>query len=322
MSTPDKAINVQGNKRSLDNPVTAAETAQDANTITPASSAKKAKTNQDADTSFRAWSSQVEETDKCTMYTLKCTFGDASKPVSAHMKSCTVPFLRNECQKRGLPSNGTKPVLLQRLQTEVPSVIFEIDSREALQRVVNSLLHYFKWDNTHFFNCEMPARGDLKTGILKLWQCVPNGFSFAIKMGSITPENMAGLESCGAKIGVSREIIRKIQNNPDTLSEVRKLSGRVVKRQSLIPDNDDEIPEADIYYSLEQLALKKNDKIQLSYNGEKFLVEVQDFKENVVVQPEEAHYEHDTRGKLLRKGGSKMRKQYDDGDWENMYYRF
>ena len=133
---------------------------------------------------------------------------------------------------------------------------------------------------------------------------------------------MAVLESCAAKIVVSRETIRKIQNNPDTLSKVRKLSGRVVKRQSLIPDNDDEIPKADIYYSLEQLALKKNDKIQLSYNGEKFLVEVQDFKENVVVQPEVSHYGHDARTKFLRKGGAKMRTQYENGNLKNMYCKF
>ena len=331
MSTPDKAINVQGTKRYLDNPVTAAETAQDANTITPASSAKKAKTNnQDADTSFRAWSSQVKETDKCTMYTLKCTFGDPSKPINSYFKSQKVPFLRNECQKRGLLSNGTKAALLNRLQTDLPTVTFEIDSREAIQRVVNSMLYYFKWDNTHLFECEMPARGDLNIGISKLWQNFPD-MGLAIRMGSVSPDpNMqdARLKKRLLQLGITNEMIRRIRNDPDALGDVRKLSGSAfdpsMKRPDLFNDDEEEFVEGSAF-SLAQLALKKGDNIKLTYDygdGNKFLIEVQDVKENETVHSEEAHYEHDTRAKLLRKGGSKMRKQYDDGDWENLYYRF
>jgi hypothetical protein len=328
MNTPDNAINIQGAKRSLDNPVTAAETAQDANTITPASSSsKKAKTNQDTDTSFRAWSSHVKETDTCTMYTLKCTFGDASKPINSYFKNQKVGFLRDECQKRGLHFNGKKADLLNRLQTELPTVTFEIDSREALQRVVNSMLYYFKWDNTHLFECEMPARGDMKTGIIKLWENFSD-MGMAIRFGSVSPDpNMQDpyLKKRLAKLGITNEMIRRIQNDPDALGDVRKLSGSafdpLTKSQSFIFD---EFVEGSTL-SLEQLALKKGDKIKFTYDygdGNKFLVEIQDVKENETVHPEEAHYGHDTRAKLLTKGGSKMRKQYDDGDWENMYYRF
>lgn len=332
MNTPDNAIKIQGAKRSLDNPVTAAETAQAANTITPASSnAKKAKTNQDTDTSFRAWSSHVKETDTCTMYTLKCTFGDASKPINTYIKNQKVDFLRDECQKRGLLFNGKKADLLNRLQTELPTVTFEIDSREALQRVVNSMLYYFKWDNTHLFECEMPARGDLKTGITKLWENFPD-MAMAIRMGHVSADphmQDAYLKKRLAKLGITNEMIRRIRNDPDALGDTRKLSGSafdpLTKTPSFFFDFDEEESAEGSALSLEQLALKKGDKINLTYDygdGNKFLVEIQDVKENETVHSEESHYEHDTRVRLLTKGGSKMRKQYDDGDWENMYYRF
>mmetsp|Transcript_30509 Transcript_30509/g.45150 ORF Transcript_30509/g.45150 Transcript_30509/m.45150 type:complete len:97 (+) Transcript_30509:352-642(+) len=65
---------------------------------------------------------------------------------------------------RKLPTDGTKKVLLQRLQTDLPFVVVDIDSRECLQRLICSFLYHMKWDPIHLFECTMPARGPLKVG--------------------------------------------------------------------------------------------------------------------------------------------------------------
>jgi hypothetical protein len=57
---------------------------------------------------------------------------------------------------------------LERLQKDLPFVKFNIDGRECLQRVINAMLHYFGWDNTHLFECKMPRRGSLPDGAEKL----------------------------------------------------------------------------------------------------------------------------------------------------------
>jgi hypothetical protein len=325
MSNPNEDIDVQGAKRSLDDPVSTGEgeSVEDTN--------KKAKTDGSSTgaSSFRNWSFGLSDSDTCTMYTLKCTFGDESTP-NPYFKSQKVPFLKHECEKRGLSSMGTKAILLQRLQTELPSVTFEIDGREVLQRVINSMLYYFKWDNTHLFSCKMPARGDLKVGRGKLCESFSSfEIGFAIEQGMISPDpNMQDdyLKKRLAKLGITNDMIRKIQNDPNTLSDVRKLSGSAFDPLSRnVGFFDEEKASSDQAISLEQLALEKGDKIKVTYDfgdGNRFVIQVLDVKKNATVHPEENHDGHDTRVKLLGKGRSKMRTQYDEGDWENCYYSF
>jgi hypothetical protein len=326
MSSQDKDMDVQGTKRSPDMDETAGEGESSAST------AKKAKTNRSppgTSKSFRDWSSKLSDSDTCTMYTLKCTLGDASIP-NKYFKTQKVPFLKNECEKRGLPSNATRAVLLERLQTELPSVTFEIDARELFQRVINSMLYYFKWDNTHLFSCKMPARGDVRAGVGKLWESLPSwDIGFAIKSGSISsdPDMQHDYHKKRlAQLGITNDTIRKIQENPNALGDVRKLSGCAFEpfEEGMDSFDEDGYPKGGAL-TLEQLALEKGDKVKVTYDfgdGNRFVIEVEDVKENVTVHSEEEHYGHDTRVKLLRKGVCKMRNQYDDGDWENCYYRF
>jgi len=91
------------------------------------------------------------------------------KPPSRNsLKQCKVGHLRDMLVMRGLSTEGTKPVLVERLYTTLPYVRFEIDARECLQRVVNAFLYYFGWDNTHLWSMDMPRRGDLQEGVIPL----------------------------------------------------------------------------------------------------------------------------------------------------------
>lgn len=82
-------------------------------------------------------------------------YGDPNQNLSSWMKSQRVDKLRNMLRCRGLSTEGTKPVLLHRLKTELPQVRFRIDSRECMQRAVHSFLCYFGWDSDHMFDVSM-----------------------------------------------------------------------------------------------------------------------------------------------------------------------
>lgn len=74
---------------------------------------------------------------------------------------------------RGLSTDGTKPVLLHRLKTELPQMFFRIDSRESMHRAVHSFLCYFGWNSDHMFEVSMPTgtitgSADLPLGIPEL----------------------------------------------------------------------------------------------------------------------------------------------------------
>ncbi len=334
MSETESKSNIVEGKRSLDIPASAEEVVGDGtNIITPtndnANSAKKQKTLQDSSNAFRAWSSQINDSsDTCTIYTLKSTFGDASKPLNSYIKGNKVPFIKNELEMRGLSSVGSKSVLLERLQKELPSVTLEIDSRECLQRVVNSMLFNFKWDNTHHFECEMPRRGELQDGVGKLWQTLASvDIALAIMGGNISSDpskHDQRLRKRLDQLGITCEMIARIQNDSDTLGDVRKLTGSAFDPMNGGVggnDFDDDFSADGGQISLEHLALQKCDQVKMMYDygdHNTFVVEVQEVKKNVPVLPEINHYGHDTRVKMVGKGQCKMRKQYDDGS-DKMY---
>lgn len=315
MSTSETAINSDGKRPSN----------EDTTTDTPTETSKRAKTSNDrqSNNTFRSWSNQVNESsDTSTVYTINCTFGDASKPLPSFIKSGKVQLIKNELQMRGLSTIGNKAVLLQRLQTELPSVTIEIDSRECLQRVVNSMLYHFDWDNTHLFQMNMPRHGDLLDGLEKLWLSLPTlDIGLAIKQGSLIPDltqQDPRVRRRLEKLGVTSEIIAKVQEDPEGLSSVRKISGAGFDPVGKGHGNDfeGEGPSDGGWFSIEELALEKGDKMDLLYDfgqRSKFFLRIQDVKQNAPVLPEANVYHHKTRVKLVSKGVSKMRKQYDHG---------
>ena len=119
--------------------------------------------------SHRAWSEAIrsEENENnaenripnhhpSTTYVFRCVFGNHSKPLRSFMKSAPKKWLQNQLKIRQRPTDGTKKVLLHRLQTDLPYVDIEIDDRECLQFLVGSFLHYMDWDAEHSFECSIP----------------------------------------------------------------------------------------------------------------------------------------------------------------------
>ena len=291
--------------------------------ITPTgNNAKKAKTTVSNKDDFRSWSSQVNDSsDKCTVYTIKCTFGDASKPLPSFIKTNKVGFIKDMLEMRGLSTVGTKPVLLQRLQTDLPFVLIEIDGRECMQRLVNCMMYHLKWDNGHLFEMKMPRRGELMDGVDKLWKSIGSyDMGFAIKIGNVSPdprEQEPHLQRRLKQLGVTNETIARIIENPNVMGSVRKLAGAGFNPMMKSPRYgfDEEAADGG-WFSLEELALRKGDKIDLMYDlgqSDLFVLEIQEVKESVPVLPEIDPYHQKTRAKLVGKGASKMRKQYDDG---------
>jgi hypothetical protein len=102
------------------------------------------------------------------VYLIKCEYGDPSRPLHSHIKALKKADLMSEVKRRGLSTDGSRSVLLDRLQKELPYVRLEIDGRECVQRVITSFLNHFGWDNSHLFNVEMPRRGDSEAGNVNL----------------------------------------------------------------------------------------------------------------------------------------------------------
>jgi SAP domain/Plasmid pRiA4b ORF-3-like protein len=107
---------------------------------------------------FRSWSVDADGK-PCKIFTLKCMFGNPDEPLPYYVKSQKVADIKDILEKRGLDTKGTKPVLLERLQKDLPYVRIELDSRECLQRLVNSFLHFMGWTNEHLFEITLPHRG-------------------------------------------------------------------------------------------------------------------------------------------------------------------
>jgi len=95
--------------------------------------------------SFRAWSKTADENNASTIFTItiKCIYGDPSKPLSSSIKAAKVTQIKEMLKARNLPTEGAKKVLLNRLQRKLPHVILDIDSRECLLRLINAVMFHF-----------------------------------------------------------------------------------------------------------------------------------------------------------------------------------
>lgn len=130
MNNPITETSPRMGKRSANSPQTKEGNDGDAINITPGSSAKKKRLKTSGEDTpsttsdpLRAWSNRVNESsDTSTIYTLKCTFGNPSNPLSYFIRSSKVGFIKEMLEMRNLSTHGSKAVLLQRLQTDLPSV--------------------------------------------------------------------------------------------------------------------------------------------------------------------------------------------------------
>ena len=288
--------------------------------------------------SFRAWSKSIPPVSPTDIYRLKCTFGDPRTPLPSWIKTSKVDRLKDMLRIQKLPTDGSKSALLQRLQTMLPYVTFDIDSRECLQRVINSMVYYFGWDNVHLFSCAMPARGQLKEGVDDLWmEAFGLDMGLAVKMGNIsadpdqhTPRIRKHIQKKLDNAKLTWADIARAEREPNAMGNVRKLSGAAFKHDEKggflsWDDLDEEGGASGGSFTLEELGLKKGDTIKLTYDfgdDNEFIIEVTDVVQQnndndanpkIRLLPEENLYGHETRAKLIEKSRAKMRKQYDDG---------
>jgi hypothetical protein len=70
---------------------------------------------------FRSWSADADGK-PCKIFTLKCMFGNPDMPLPYFVKGQKVADIKHALEKRGLDTKGTKPVLLERLQKDLPYV--------------------------------------------------------------------------------------------------------------------------------------------------------------------------------------------------------
>ena len=154
---------------------------------------------------------------------------------------------------------------------------------------------------------------------------MPFDIAEAIEDGRIsTDPRMQQFESSRIRkrmdqFGITNETVARIRDDPDVLSSERKLAGAGFNPMDKFSDENsygDEFFADGGWFSLEELALEKGDKIDVSYDfgqRDEFVITIEDVKQNVPVLPEANLYEQKTRAKLVKKGLSKMRKQYNHG---------
>jgi hypothetical protein len=107
-------------------PVIATAAAGGKRKVTPDGTAPDNKKSKPDNSTFRSWSADAAG-NPCKIFTLKCMFGNPDVPLSSNTKSMKVGEIKNILEERGLDTKGSKPVLLERLQKDLPYVRIELD---------------------------------------------------------------------------------------------------------------------------------------------------------------------------------------------------
>lgn len=278
----------------------------------------------DKSTRLRAWSNGADHDSSSTIYTLQCFAGNPSNPLPSHVKTCKKAFIQERLRRRGVSTEGTKAVLLDRLRRDLPFVLVDIDGRECLQRAVNAMIQYFGWDNTHLFRCKMPRRGLLDDGATKLVDEFGLDFGIAIRMGNVSADLY------DRDVRLRRHIQRKLDGagldwsdldrviaDPELTGPWRRLEGAAFEPFAKSSREYHEINYASGgHLSLEALALRKGDKIRIRYDfgsGNVFTVRVVEVRKASMVLPEVSlGCFNDTRATLLERGNGQIHPQYSD----------
>lgn len=110
------------------------------------------------------------------------------------------------------------------------------------------------------------------------------------------------------------------RGDSDAISHWRWLEGSAFSHDrknqaSRDPNFDDDCGTVDgVWFSLEELALQRGDKIELTYNfGDRnsFYIKITDAKSNQPVLPQKNIYGNETRAALIKQSGAKISKQYN-----------
>lgn len=293
----------------------------DSNLASDEPAAKKAKVASLTD--FRDWATAKESPGP--VYTIKCEFGDPSKPLASFLKTSKKEVLVRILRERGMDETCSKNQLCQRIERDLPCVRIQIDGRECVQRLVNAFLAYFGWDNSHLFEVKMPRKGDNTVGAELLVD--------AMKCSTVVDRFRRYFDDYGMDLEdwriadhYRRRIVTdKLQNGKYTMEDLRRASFdceamgdyRVLNGQASDPQAgayDDEMWErlpAQGNLSLHELSVETGDVMSVSYDlGDNhiFTLTVEEVETNTVLA-EESLQGNPTRAKLVKKFG-KIAEQY------------
>jgi hypothetical protein len=262
------------------------------------------------------------------VYVLKCEFGDPSIPLSSHVKSLKKTDLLLEVKRRGLSTDGSRSVLLDRMQKELPYVRLEMDGRECIQGVISSFLNHFGWDNSHLFAVELPRRGDSDVGKVTMIDFF-NLYEVEMIYGQFFQKYGTNLDHWPNKTTRDKHIIKGIQQrttggltmeaisrafqDPEALADFRKMNGSAFDPMAEAYDyemSEQEPPQCNV--SMQELFLQKGDVLKFTYDmgsSSTFTVTIEDVKPEEVL-PEETAFGEPIRARLVGKGKARIPKQY------------
>jgi hypothetical protein len=297
-----------------------------ARSSSPEPAAKKIKITPEKGEAFRSWA--ADEKSPGPVYVLKCEFGDPSSPLSSYVKSLKKADLLLEVKRRGLSTDGSRSVLLDRLQKELPYVRLEMDGRECIQGIISSFLNHFGWDPDHLFTVEMPRRGDLEVGTVTLIDFF-HLYEMEMIYGRFFEKYGTNLDNFPNKTSRDKQIIKGIQQrlkggltmdtiaralqDPEALAGFRKMNGHAFDPMGEAYDFEmgkQEPPQCNA--SMQELSLEKGDVLKFTYDmgsTSNFTVTIEDVKPEEVL-PEETAFGLPTRTRLVGKGPARIPKQY------------
>jgi hypothetical protein len=297
-----------------------------ARSSSPEPAAKKIKITPEKGESFRSWA--TDEKSPGPVYVLKCEFGDPSIPLPSYVKALKKVDLLSEVKRRGLSTDGSRAVLLDRLQKELPYVRLEMDGRECIQRVISYFLNRFGWDNSHLFTVEMPRRGDSDVGNVNLMDRFELDDVERIYKGSFQRYG-TNLDNWPDETSHDKKTLKRLKQrtsgkltmegmsrafkDPEALADFREMNGSAFDPMAEGFDyemGEQKPPQCNV--SMQELSLEKGDVLKFAYDmggRSKFTVTIEDVKpEEVLI--EETTFGQPTRARLVGKGSARIQKQY------------
>jgi len=265
-------------------------------------------------TNFREWTKWIYP----AVYTLTLTFGDPEKPVPKALKNCkkdTVLRHMNQRKFSDIQCYGLKSELIRRLQTDLPSVTFEIDGREDISRCLATAFHQWDWPMDMTYSVKIPFHGNNVLGV-KHYRDIFGPSFFDTKFSNEHPNHSKIIRAAVRRelpylsSSDQDDLIQKILRNEiqgEILSNERQLSGCTSISGHRYRETNGF--ERIFYLDLHTLDLHKGDKLMftLNYDEHKILLTmtVDDIQRDIPPLPELTfggiEYNLPTRARVVKK---------------------
>jgi hypothetical protein len=277
----------------------------------------------------RAWSLVLDDTDRCSIYTIRAFLGDPEEPLPAYVKAMKKNDLKTMMQRSGYSDVlGDKNALLHRFQTGIPWLEYRIDGRECLQRMLVVCLDSRGYDDAHLFQATMPARGDCPWGKKRLGDldCLMDTMDLGGQQAFVRPlhseqERNKWINRKLASRHVDRATLEALLDRRLSLNDFapfRTVDGTGFEPgpvgKGFDPDFSNDVGGA---ISLNECCLAAGDRISMKYDfGDTSCIIFKIIKLDVNQQalPETAVLrQHATRACVDQRGGASVIRQYGQG---------